>query len=131
MYSDKKRKACESQLQDGVLLKQEREKKLSATFESEPYTVVKKNGNSVVVKSAEGVKYKRNVTHVTKFNSNETNVHGTGQGHSEILDESFDVSHKSNQDVKNDESVEIESNSTNESIARPQRERERKLPSRF
>ena len=52
---------------DTVLLRQERKNKLTPTFRPEPYRVLDKSGNSVVVESPDGVKYKRNSTHVKKF----------------------------------------------------------------
>ena len=65
MYADCKRNACEHDIQKGakVLLRQERDNKLSTPFKQVPFTVVQKNGNSVLV-GADGVQYRRNVTHV-------------------------------------------------------------------
>jgi hypothetical protein len=40
---------------------------LSTTCNPEPFTIIEKHGNSVVIQSNEGEKYKRNVTHVKKF----------------------------------------------------------------
>jgi hypothetical protein len=37
------------------------------SFNPEPFTIIEKHGNSVVIQSNEGEKYKRNVTHVKKF----------------------------------------------------------------
>ena len=56
-YVDKKRNAQESDLAPGdqVLVRQERKNKLSTPFAPEPYDVVTKTGNSVVVESPEGV----------------------------------------------------------------------------
>ncbi|ESP03447.1 hypothetical protein LOTGIDRAFT_137345, partial [Lottia gigantea] len=69
MYGDKKRNAVNSSLQlgDKVLLKQKKENKLSTTFHPKPMMLLKKNGNSVIVQSDEGVQYKRNITQVKKF----------------------------------------------------------------
>ena len=55
--ADKKRNSQESDLAPGdkVLVKQERKNKLSTPFAPEPYDVVTKTGNSVVVESPEGV----------------------------------------------------------------------------
>ena len=56
MYADCKRNACENDIQKGdkVLLRQERDNKLSTPFKQVPFTVVQKNGNSVLVE-ADGV----------------------------------------------------------------------------
>lgn len=68
-YADKKRNAQESDLAPGdqVLVKQERKNKLSTPFAPEPYNVVTKTGNSVVVESPEGVQLMRNTTHVKGY----------------------------------------------------------------
>ena len=52
---------------DTILLRQDWKNKLAPTFRPEPYRVLDKSGNSVVVESPVGVKYKRNSTHVKKF----------------------------------------------------------------
>lgn len=69
IYSDAKRGATPSNIQPGdfALMKKNKENKLSATYHSDPFKVVEKNGNSVVLESKEGVQYKRNVSHVKKF----------------------------------------------------------------
>ena len=68
-YADKKRNVRETDLTPGdkVLVKQERRNKLSTPFAPEPYDVVTKNGNSVIIESPEGVQLMRNTTHVKKF----------------------------------------------------------------
>jgi hypothetical protein len=48
-------------------MKQERENKLSTTFNPKPLTVLDKQGNSLLLESDEGVTYKRHITHVKKF----------------------------------------------------------------
>ena len=67
MYADCKRNAHESKIQGGdkVLFRKEKENKLSTTYKQSPFTVVQKNGNSVLVE-ADGVQYRRNVTYVKK-----------------------------------------------------------------
>ncbi|CAK8685732.1 unnamed protein product [Clavelina lepadiformis] len=70
-YAGLRRSAGHSDVKPGdtVLLKQNVPRdKLSTTFHKEPFVVVEKHGNSVVVDNT-GVQYKRNVTHVKKFNS--------------------------------------------------------------
>ena len=66
--ADCKRNACENDIQkgDNVLLRQERDNKLSTLFKQLPFTVVQKNGNSDLVE-ADGVRYRRNVTHVKRY----------------------------------------------------------------
>ena len=54
-----------------VLLKKKTSDKLSAKFESAPYQIFEKKGNSVVKQSPEKVQYKRNVTEVKKFTPKE------------------------------------------------------------
>lgn len=83
MYADKRRTARENDIQKGdeVLLKQDRQNKLTPTFREEPYKVMGKTGNAVVIEQ-NGVQYKRNVTHVKRHRKrpyrqdrDESNVH--------------------------------------------------------
>ena len=69
VYADKKRNAKESDISPGdkVLVKQERQNKLSTPFAPEPDKVVTKTGNGVVIESPDGVQLKRNNTHVKKY----------------------------------------------------------------
>ena len=69
LYADEKRCANKSDVKevDSVLLRQDLKNKLMPTFRPEPYRVLDKSGNSVVVESPDGVQYKRNSTHVKKF----------------------------------------------------------------
>lgn len=68
IYADYKRNAVENTIQTGdkVLMKQKKNK-LSTTLKSEPFTVIQKNGNQIVIRADSGVQYKRNVTHVKKL----------------------------------------------------------------
>ena len=68
MYADCQRNARESEIREGdkVLLRQEKEKKLSTPHKQSPFTVIQKNGNGVLVE-ADGVQYRQNVTHVKKY----------------------------------------------------------------
>jgi transposase InsO family protein len=74
-YADKKRSAEHSIIEQGddVLLKQTRENKLDTNFESMPYKVIQKEGNSILLENHEGVRKMRNIAHVKKtdktFNS--------------------------------------------------------------
>ena len=72
-YADERRGAQANDLQTGdqVLLKKKKSDKLSAKFESEPYEIVEKKGNCVVIQSPEKVQYQRNVTEVKKFTPRE------------------------------------------------------------
>ena len=75
IYTDEKRRAQETVTEgDKVLLRRERENKLTPTFHSQPYEVKSKVGNSVLVQSPEGVEYQRNVTHVKKYQEREQSV---------------------------------------------------------
>ena len=72
-YADERRHARDKDLRvgDKVLLEKKRENKLSQSYESQPYSVVDKNGDQVVIRSPQGVEYKRNVTHVKKMENQE------------------------------------------------------------
>ena len=69
VYADKKRNAKESDIgpADKVLVKQERQNKLSSPFAPEPHKVATKTGKSVVIESPDGVQLKRNNTYVKKY----------------------------------------------------------------
>ena len=69
LYADKKRHVEHSDLVPGdrVLLKQEKQNKLSTSFAPEPYDVVSRNGSSILIKSPEGVQLKRNTAHLKKY----------------------------------------------------------------
>ena len=54
-----------------MLLRKKKSGKFSAKFESEPYEIVEKKGNSVVIHSPEKIQYQRNVTEVNKFTPRE------------------------------------------------------------
>ena len=68
-YEDNSRNAQESDLTPGdkVLVRHERRNKLSTPFAREPYDVITKNGNSVVIESSEGIQTMRKTTHVKKY----------------------------------------------------------------
>ena len=55
-------------------MKQRQENKLATPFAPEPYEVISKHGNSVVIESPQGVQYKRNSTHVKKYFPREENL---------------------------------------------------------
>ena len=68
LYVDTKKRAQDSQIQEGdqVLVKQERQNKLSTPFKPSPFTVIQKQGSSVVIVDGRS-QYHRNVTHLKKF----------------------------------------------------------------
>ena len=70
-YSDAKRRARESEIQvgDAVLLQQKPTHKLMPRFEAEPYQVLDKVGNSVVIVSPTGVRYRRNSSMLKRFHT--------------------------------------------------------------
>ena len=55
---------------DQVLVQQEKRDKLLTRFDPNPYTVLSKHGNSLVVLSKEGVQYSRNTSHTKKVLQN-------------------------------------------------------------
>lgn len=67
--SDKKRHAKESQVEvgDEGLVRRKKQNKLTTPFITVPLTVLEKNGNSVTVQGEEGVKYRRNTSHVKRY----------------------------------------------------------------
>ena len=73
-YIDEKRRARENDLVtgDNVLIKQPYTNKMTTPFIPTPYKLIEKNGNQCVVQSPEGVNYRRNTTHVKKYNNMQT-----------------------------------------------------------
>lgn len=73
-YTDNRRGACESNLKEGdkVLLQKPKTDKLSPSFETTLYQVVNKQGSRVEIKSPAGVRYKRNITHLQKYEEDES-----------------------------------------------------------
>ena len=67
-HADCQRNARESEIREGdkLLLRQEKENKLSTPYKQSPFTVIQRNGNSVLVEAV-SVQYRRNVTHVKKY----------------------------------------------------------------
>lgn len=66
------------------LLRQNRENKLSPTFEPEPYRVVEKNGSIVIIKNATVQSKMWNVGHKRKFIEQETEK-DTTQARTQLL----------------------------------------------
>ena len=69
-YADSKRHATTSDIPEGdqlILLRQNRKNKLPPTFKPEPYRVVEKNGNAVVIDNSVGQSKMTNAVHIKKF----------------------------------------------------------------
>ena len=68
-YADVRRQAADRDIKVGdvVLLEKRKENKLSSSYESEPYEVTARHGDQVLVKSPQGVEYRRNMQHVKQF----------------------------------------------------------------
>jgi hypothetical protein len=68
-YADDKKNAKYPDLKvnDKVLLQQRKMCKTTTMYEHDPYEIVDVNGSQVTIKSGEGVCYKRNSSHVRKF----------------------------------------------------------------
>ena len=69
-YVDKKFHAKECNVQEGdlVLLEQKRQNKLSSSYEKEPYEVMTRYGDQVVLRLSNGGEYRRNMQHIKPFN---------------------------------------------------------------
>ena len=52
---------------DSVLLEKKKENKLSPCYEKEPYQVMSRCGDQVVLRSPQGIQYKRNLQHINPF----------------------------------------------------------------
>ena len=141
IYSDKRRRAIETDIHAGdqVLVKQDREHKLSTPFNASPFKVVEMNGNRAIVESNEGVQYKRNVTHLKKFYERECTSMSDESPliENEIFDEKCET--KLDADVgcnpeseSNTEPISVSNDTGNENVSVKSRPvRNKKLPSRF
>ena len=69
-YVDKKFHTRNREVREGdtVLLEKKKENKLSPSYEKEPYEVTSRYGDQVVLRSPQGVQYKRNLQHIKPFN---------------------------------------------------------------
>ena len=69
-YADKRFHARDRNVREGdnVLLEKKKENKLSPCYEKEPYQVISRYGDQMVLRSPEGVQYKRNLQHIKPFN---------------------------------------------------------------
>ncbi|XP_048743047.1 uncharacterized protein K02A2.6-like [Ostrea edulis] len=70
LYADARRQAKESDIGigDKVLVKQDKQDKLTPNFYDEPYKVIEKSGNAITVTDGRNAKYKRTITHVKQYN---------------------------------------------------------------
>ena len=73
LYADERHHAVESNIRPGdeVLVRVNPTNKLSTPFNSVPHRVIAKSGNQITIQSPAGVRYKRNVTHLKKYNQPE------------------------------------------------------------
>ena len=78
-YVDKRFHARDRNVREGdtVLLKKKKENKLSPCYEKEPYEVMSRYGDQVVLRSPQGVQYKRNLQHIKPFNMPDQEEQGT------------------------------------------------------
>ena len=133
IYTDEKRRAQETVKEgDKVLLRRERENKLTPTFHSQPYEVKSKVGNSVVVQSPGGLQYQRNVTHVKKYQEREQSV--IDQREPVVADQEEET--VCSPAESSDERVEVQGNNEKEQseaidIPRERPVRTRRAPARF
>ena len=69
-YVDKRFHARDRDVREGdsVLLEKKKENKLSSCYEKEPYQVMSRYGDQVVLRSPQGIQYKRNLQHIKPFN---------------------------------------------------------------
>ncbi len=69
-YADKRFHARDRNVREGdtVLLEKKKENKLSYCYEKEPYEVMSCYGDQVILRSPQGVQYKRNLQHIKPFN---------------------------------------------------------------
>ena len=75
-FTDKKHRTGDRDVRGGdtILLEQRRENKLSPVHEKERYEFLAQYGDQVVLKSPQGVQYKRNLQHIKPFNVPESQV---------------------------------------------------------
>ena len=88
-YADRARNAEENSLVvgDKVLLKQQRLNKWTTPFESQPYELIDKCGNRVLVESPERTQYRRNTTHVKLYHEREKQLSGSFREEQPVLEE--------------------------------------------
>ena len=124
LYADKRRNAEIIELVPGdeVLLKQNKENKLSTRFEPVPYQVVGKENNSVVVESPQGAQYRRNITHVKKYQTPPNLPPNKPEGSDQTIGSATETPHKEGA---------IKPSPVKESLAVTRPTRVRSAPKRF
>ena len=70
---------------DKGLVKQERKNNVSTMLALEPYEIVKKTGNKVIIESQGGTQLMRNMTHVKKYQVPFTDPEETRKASSQVL----------------------------------------------
>ena len=102
-YADIRRGAKLSDIAvgDQVLLRQEKANKFSTNFEREPYQVIDRHGNRVVIQSPEGVQYSRNTSHLHRYLTRE----GDAEKQCDLSNNTTGDSGISKQSVHQDESL--------------------------
>lgn len=122
-YVDLRRRAqkCGIQPGDKVLIKEKKKDKLSPTFCETPLEVVEKRGNEVIVKSSTGVQYRRNVTHVKKFEEESVGVEEDVQNQEMVQEQEVLEAERRSQENSKESTVNVSN--------RPQRVR--RAPERF
>ena len=66
-YARRGAKPSDVDLGDHVLVRQERQNKLTTAFCSTPHTVVSKSGNSLIIEAPSSAQYSRNTSHVKRY----------------------------------------------------------------
>ena len=99
-YADIGRKESNVQEGDTVLMRQDKQNKLTPTFSGTPMKVARRDGTQVTIQSPEGATYKRNVSDVKRYEKPPDEDH-----------------------VEDNETREVEENPTENVVERPQRTR--------
>ena len=101
MYAACQRNAREREIRDGdkVVLRQKKENKLSKPYKQSPITVIQKNGNSVLVE-ADGVHYRRNITHEKKYSEPDYDVLPTTNKSTDASEAQISTQSLSNQECR-------------------------------
>ena len=126
-YANVRRRAQKSDIESGdkVLVKEKKVDKLSPTFYEVPMEVLEKRGGDVTVKSSTGSQYRRNVTHLKKFEDGPSEVEESVQESENRVDKNVQ---NENQDL---ELTTRENNKDCDSIVSSRPRRVRRAPERF
>ena len=129
-YADLRKGAEKSDIDTGdkVFVKRKKRDKLSPTFYEVPMEVVDKRGGEVIVESSSGAQYRRNITHLKKFESELTE-----EGKSDVQETEMLGADESTQEKGTQEETEITVDQNNDGdsniYSRPKRVRQ--APERF